>query len=171
LNDINIKIYLFINNKKKRFDANLLKTRSSNPYTKTSILGKSSKSGLIGVWHKDNLYLGISTDANVVITWSHNPHAKTPIPEKSSISGLIGVWHKDNLYLGTSTIGNGDPHPTNIDSRTRSTKMMPQRQLFFEKSFFSSLENHGREIISPTHTHTHTHTKCGKQEVLLIWIV
>jgi hypothetical protein len=33
-----------------------------------------------------------------------------------------------------------------------------RRQLFFDKSFFSSLENHGREIIAPTHTHT----KCGK---------
>jgi hypothetical protein len=52
---------------------------------------------------------------NLVITWSRNPHAKTPIPGKPSKSGLIGVWHKDNLYLGTSTIGNGDPHPTNID--------------------------------------------------------
>jgi hypothetical protein len=38
--------------------------------------------------------------------------------------------------------------------------MTPRRQLFFDKSFFSSLENHGREIISPTHTHTHT--KCDK---------
>jgi len=93
-------------------------------------------------------------DANLVITWSRNPHIKTPIPGKPSKSGLIGVWHKDNLYLGTSTIGNGDPRPTNIDSRTRSIKMTPRRQLFFDKSFFSSLENHGREIISPTHIHT-----------------
>jgi len=73
---------------------------------------------------------------------------------KPSKSSLIGVWHKDNLYLGTSTIGNGDPHPTNIDSRTRSIRMTPRRQLFFDKSFFSSLENHAKEIISPTHTHT-----------------
>jgi hypothetical protein len=35
--------------------------------------------------------------------------------------------------------------------------MTPRRQLFFDKSIFSSLENHGREIISPIHTHTHTH--------------
>jgi hypothetical protein len=49
-----------------------------------------------------------------------------------------------------------NPHPTNIDSRTRSIRMMPRRQLFFDKSFFNSLENHGREIISPTHTHAHT---------------
>ena len=104
----------------------------------------------------------LQNDANLVITWSRNQHAKTPIPGKPSKSGLIGVWHKDNLYLSTSTIRNGDPHPTNIDSRTRSIRMMPQRQLFF-----SSLENHGREIISPTHKHT----KCGKQEVLLVWIV
>jgi len=108
-------------------------------------------------------------DVNLVITWSHNPYAKTPIPGKPSKSGLIGVWHKDNLYLRTSTIRNRDPHPTNIDSRTRSIRMTPRRQLFFDKSFFSFLENHGREIIAPTHTHTHT--KCGKQEVLLFWIV
>jgi hypothetical protein len=107
------------------------------------------------------------SDANLVITWSHNPHTKTPIPGKPSTSGLIGVWHKDNLYQGTSTIGNGNPHPRNIDSRTRSIRMTPRRWLFFDKLFLSSLENHGREIISQTHTHT----KCGKQEVLLIWIV
>jgi hypothetical protein len=41
----------------------------------------------------------------------------------------------------------------NIDSRTRSIRITPPRQLFFDKSFFSSLENHGREIISPKHTH------------------
>jgi hypothetical protein len=46
-----------------------------------------------------------NTDANLVITWSRNSHPKTPIPEKPS-----------NLYLGTSTIGNGNPHPMNIDS-------------------------------------------------------
>ena len=52
-------------------------------------------------------------------------HAKTLIPGKPSKSGLIGVWHKDNLYLGTNTIGNRDPHPTNIDSRTRSIRRTP----------------------------------------------
>jgi len=67
-------------------------------------------------------------------SWSRG-HAKTPIPGKPSKSGLIGVWHKDNLYLGTSTIENGDPHPTNIDSRTRSIRMTPRSQLFFDKSF------------------------------------
>jgi hypothetical protein len=30
----------------------------------TQIPGKPSKSGLIGVWHKDNLYLGTSTIRN-----------------------------------------------------------------------------------------------------------
>jgi len=75
------------------------------------------------------------SDVNLVITWSRNPHTKTPILEKPSKLGLIGVWHKDNLYLGTSTIGNGDPHPTNIDSRMRSIRMTPRRQLFFDKSF------------------------------------
>jgi hypothetical protein len=94
-------------------------------------------------------------DANLVIMWSRNPHTKTSISRKPSKSGLIGVWNKDNLYLGTNTIGNGNPYPTNIDSRTRSIRMISRRQLFFDKSFFGSLENHGREIISPTHTHTH----------------
>jgi hypothetical protein len=50
-------------------------------------------------------------------------------------SGLIGVWYKNNLYLGTSTIGNGNPHPTNINLRTRSIKMTPRNQLFIDKSF------------------------------------
>jgi hypothetical protein len=31
---------------------------------KTPIPGKPSKSGLIGVWHKDNLYLGTNTIRN-----------------------------------------------------------------------------------------------------------
>jgi hypothetical protein len=31
--------------------------------------------------------------------------------------------------------------------------MTPQSRLFFDKLFFSSLENQGRESISPTHTH------------------
>jgi len=105
------------------------------------------------------------SDANLVITWSLNPHTKTPIPGKPSKSGLIGVWHKDNLYLGTNTIGNEKPHPTNIDSWMRSIRMTPWSQLFFDKLFFSSLENQRIKIIPPTHN------KCGKQEVLLIWIV
>jgi len=37
---------------------------SCNPHTKTSIPEKPSKSGLIGVWHKDNLHLGTSTVGN-----------------------------------------------------------------------------------------------------------
>jgi len=91
------------------------------------------------------------------------PTRKDTNSQKVSKSGLIGVWYKDNLYLGTRTIGNGDPDPTNIDSRTRSTRMTPRRQLFFDKSFFSFLENHGREIISPTHTHTHTQSAANKK--------
>ena len=63
---------------------------------------------------------------------------------------FIVVWYKDNLYQNTNTIGNENPQPTNIDSRTRSVRMMPWSQLFFDKSFFSSLENQGREIIPPT---------------------
>jgi len=81
------------------------------------------------------------------------------IPKMPSKSGLIGVWHKDNLYLNTNTIGNGNPHPTNIDSQMRSIRMTSWRQLFFDKLFFSSLENHGREIISPTHRHKVRQTK------------
>jgi hypothetical protein len=101
--------------------------------------------------------IGVSTygDTNLVITWSRNLHTQTPIPGKPSKSGLIGVWYKDNLYLDANTNRNGDSNPTNIDSRTRSIRMMPRKQLFFDKSFFSTLENHGRQIISPTHTHTH----------------
>jgi len=95
--------------------------------------------------------------ANLVITRSRNPHTKTPIPRKPSKSGLIGVWYKDNLYLGINTIRNRNPHPTNIDSQTRSKRMTPRKQLFFDKLFFSFLQNHGREIISSTHTHTLTH--------------
>ena len=95
-------------------------------------------------------------DVNLVITWSRNPHAKTPIPGKPSKSGLIGVWHKDNLYLDTSTIGNEDPHPTNIDSWTRSIRMTPWRQLFFNKSFFQfSKELWKGDYLTNTHTHTH----------------
>jgi len=45
-------------------DANLVITWSRNPHAKTSIPGKPSKSGLIGGWHKDNLYLGTSTIGN-----------------------------------------------------------------------------------------------------------
>ena len=84
---------------------------------------------------KKKTFPGKTPIPNLVITWSRNPHAKTPIPGKPSKSGLLGVWHKDNLYLGTSTIGNGDPHPRNIDSRTRSIRITPRRQLFFDKSF------------------------------------
>jgi hypothetical protein len=98
-------------------------------------------------------------------SWSRNPYdpyAKIPGPGKPSKSGLIGVWHKDNLYLDTRTIRNENPHPMNIDSRTRSIRMTSWSQLFFDKSFFTSLENQGREIIPPTHN------KCGKRS-LLIW--
>jgi hypothetical protein len=92
---------------------------------------------------------------------SCNPYAKIPIPRKPSKSGLIEVWHKDNLYLGTDTIGNGNPHLMNIDSRTRSIRMMPRSQFFFDKSFFSSVENQGREIILPIHN------KYDKKSLLL----
>jgi hypothetical protein len=45
-------------------DANLVITWSRNPHAKTWIPGKPSKSSLIGVWHKDNFYLGTSTIEN-----------------------------------------------------------------------------------------------------------
>jgi hypothetical protein len=92
-------------------------------------------------------------DANLVITWSRNPHAKTSIPGKPNKSSLIRVWHKDNLYLGTNTIENENPHQMNIDSWTRSIRMTPRSQLFFDKSFFSFLKKHKRESIPLTHTH------------------
>jgi hypothetical protein len=45
--------------KQTLIDANLVITWSRNPHAKTPIPGKPSKSGLIGVWHKDNLHLGM----------------------------------------------------------------------------------------------------------------
>jgi hypothetical protein len=62
-------------------------------------------------------------------SWSYGQATHTQrhqIPRKPSKSGLIGVWHKDNLYLGTNTIGNGNPHLTSIDLRTRSIRMTPR---------------------------------------------
>jgi hypothetical protein len=66
-------------------------------------------------------------------SWSHG-HA---IPRKPSKSSLIRVWHKDNLYLGTNTTGNRNPHQTNIDSRTRSIRMTPWSQLFFDSQQYN----------------------------------
>jgi len=98
-------------------------------------------------------------------SWSRGDATHTQrhqFPGKPSKSGLIGVWHKDNLYLGTTTIGNRNRYPTNIDSRMKSIRMMPRNQLFFDKSFFNSLENQRMEIVPPTYN------KYDKQEVLLI---
>jgi len=110
---------------------------------------------LLHVWWVQNInspaIVWTVSDANLLNTRSSDPDAKTPILGKPSKSSLIGVWYKDNLYLGTGTIGNENPHPTNIDSQTRSIRMMPRSQLLFDKSFFSYLENQGREIIPPTH--------------------
>jgi hypothetical protein len=61
------------------FDVNLLNTQSSNPHTKTLIPKKSSKSGLIGVWHKDNLYLDTSTIGN------RNPHPMNIVSQSRGI--------------------------------------------------------------------------------------
>jgi hypothetical protein len=90
------------------------------------------------------------------------PTRKDTNSQKATKSGLVGVWHKDNFYLSTSTTGNENPHPTNIDSQTRSIRMTPRSQLLIDKLFFSFLENQGMEIIPPTHN------KCSKRS-LLIW--
>jgi hypothetical protein len=45
-------------------DANLVITWSRNAHAKTSIPEKPCRLGLIGVWHKDNLYLGTNTIGN-----------------------------------------------------------------------------------------------------------
>ena len=42
----------------------MMRNSWSRGHAKTPIHGKPSKSGLIGVWHKDKLYLGISTIGN-----------------------------------------------------------------------------------------------------------
>jgi hypothetical protein len=84
------------------------------------------------------------------------------ILEKPSKSSLIGVWHKDNLYLGTSTIGNGNPHPMNINSRIRSIRITPRNLLFFDMLFqFFRQPRYGEYLT------THTQS-CGKR-CLLIW--
>jgi hypothetical protein len=92
----------------------------------------------------------IPNDASLVITGSRKPHAKTPIPEKQSKSGLVGVWHKNNLYLGTNTTGNGKPSP---------------------KEYWFANEKYKDDATKRLTLTQHTHTKCGKQKVLLIWIV
>jgi hypothetical protein len=45
-------------NKPITYDVNLLIMWSSNPHLKTPIPEKSSKSYSIGVWYRDNSYLG-----------------------------------------------------------------------------------------------------------------
>jgi hypothetical protein len=67
------------NNKKRKFqkditwlmsqalipnDTNLVITWWCNPHATTPIPEKPTKSGLIGVWHKDNLYLGTNSIGN-----------------------------------------------------------------------------------------------------------
>jgi hypothetical protein len=53
----------------------------------------------------------------------------------------------------------GQNKHTNIDSRTRILMMMPRSQLFFNELFSSSLENQGRENISPTSTQSAANKK------------
>jgi hypothetical protein len=51
-------------------------SRGHTTHTQThQFPGRPSKSSLIGVWHKDNLYLGISTIGN------GNPHQRILIHE------------------------------------------------------------------------------------------
>ena len=57
-----------------------------NPHAKTPIPGKPSKSGLIGVWHKDNLYLGTSTIEN------EDPHPTNIDSQMISIR----IWHHED---------------------------------------------------------------------------
>ena len=71
---------------------NLFNTQSSNPHTKTPILEKPSKSGLIGVWHKDNSYIGINTIAN------ENPHP-TNIDSQTRI---IRMMPRNQLFFDKS---------------------------------------------------------------------
>jgi len=54
--------YNLINGAKLRYQ--MMETSWSRGHAKTQIPEKPSKSGLIGVWHKDNLYLGTSTIEN-----------------------------------------------------------------------------------------------------------
>jgi hypothetical protein len=61
-----IKRYNLINGAKLWY--RMMRTSWSRDHAKTPILEKQSKSGLIGVWHKYNLYLGTSIIGNT------NPH-------------------------------------------------------------------------------------------------
>jgi hypothetical protein len=58
-------------------DANLVITWSCNPHAKISIPGKSSKSGLIVVWHKDNTCTYAST-----LLETENPHPMNIVHER-----------------------------------------------------------------------------------------
>jgi hypothetical protein len=115
-------------------------------------------------WSRGLHQLSSNIDANPVITWSRNPHAKKPILGKPSKLGLIGVWHKDNLYAGTSTIGNKKPSTNEYWFANQTYKNDAMKLVVLWLVVFNSLENHGKEIISPTHRLT----KCGKQEIVLI---
>jgi hypothetical protein len=68
--------------------------------------------------------------------------------------------HVITRFASPALLKTENPYPMNFDSRRRSIRMTPRSQLFFDKSFFSSLENQGREIITPTHN------KCGKKKFI-----
>jgi len=76
-------IYNLINGAKLWYqnEANLVITWSRNPHAKTPIPGNPHKSGFIGVWHKQNLYLGNNTIGN-----------GKPPPNK--------YWFTNEMYLG-----------------------------------------------------------------------
>jgi len=82
--------YVFIGD--NNTDANLVITWSCNSHAKTPIPGKPSKSGLIGVWHKDNLYLSTNTIEN------GNPH---PMNIDSWMKS-IGMTPRSQLFFNKS---------------------------------------------------------------------
>jgi hypothetical protein len=60
---------------------------SRNPHAKTSIPGKPSKSGLIEVWHKDNLYMHMLS----IFGFPHKNEKNT----KKEIRARKGCWNTE----------------------------------------------------------------------------
>jgi hypothetical protein len=92
-------------------------------------------------------------------SWSRGQATHTQIhqfPEKPSKLGLIGVWHK--LVPRQQYYWKWKLPPKKYWFANEKYKDDTTKSLFFDNLFFSSLENHGREIILPTHTHTQSAT-------------
>ena len=115
---------------------------------------------LIGVCHKDNLYLGTSTIENGnphptnIDSWCEprdhvvtQPIIKIEIWSRKDEIGLIGVWHNGNLPQGTNTIG--------------LSRMTPRSQLIFDKS--DSVRSRTKECKNHSHT-----LKLKNSEVIII---